>query len=376
MQRQLFFEGSTQGVAWRETPLPRLENDDDVLVRPLVVARCDLDRPYLFDRLPDLLELGLRSTMVDPAVLEHFGPHPFAPPFAVGHEFVAEVSKVGPAVTTLVPGDRVIASFQISCGRCSNCLHGTTANCGTVEQSSVFGFGPSGGGFGGAICDLMRIPFGNHMLLPVPAALPSKTAVAAGDNLCVAWQAVVPELRQRPGARVLVLGGGCPSIGLYAVGLAARHSQAYVDYVDVDRDEDAASRLALAERLGARRALSASRFRSAAAYDLCVDASGSGELLAQGLRALRHGGVCNNVALQFSLGATLPITPMYLRGVTLRCGWGDPRQAMTELLATLADESFDPCDVHLPSAAWSDAAEAWMQPYGKVIVEREPMLSP
>lgn len=370
MQAQLFFEGSDSGVAWREAPLPVLSADDDAIVRPLAVARCDFDVPYLRRRLHPLLRLGLKSRMVDVAVLDHFGPEPFAPPFPVGHEFVAEVVEVGPKVKKVRPGDRVTSAFQISCGRCGCCAAQLTSHCESVALTSVFGFGASGGNYGGAICERMRVPFADHMLVPVPPDLGSSTVVAAGDNLCVAWQSVAPELQRRPGARVLVLGGGCQSIALYAVGFACGYEAGEVDYVDAEDDELANERIAKAERLGARQAWRLRAFKAERRYDICVDASSSAEALGQGLRALGPEGVCSHVGILFGSAVQLPMFPMYMRNITLRAGWGQPRRDLEHALQAVASHRFDPRLVHDASVPWEDAASAWMMPGVKVVVER------
>ena len=68
------------------------------------------------------------------------------------------------------------------------------------------------------VADALRVPFADHMLVPVPAGVPPLRVAAASDNLADAWRSVVTPLRERPGGSVLVLGGGAKSIGLYAAG--------------------------------------------------------------------------------------------------------------------------------------------------------------
>src|SRR3954451_11254717 len=92
--RQLEILGA-HTVDWREAPAPALQGDGEALVRPLAVAMCDLDAVFLG------------------------GVIPIAEPFALGHECVAEVLEVGDAVSHVVPGDRVVVPFQISCGTCN-----------------------------------------------------------------------------------------------------------------------------------------------------------------------------------------------------------------------------------------------------------------
>ena len=82
---------------FREIPEPHLGGPLEVLVRPLAVALCDLDVAYIANLLPT------------------------SEPYAVGHEFTAEVVAVGDAVSRFSPGDLVTLPFQISCGACDRC---------------------------------------------------------------------------------------------------------------------------------------------------------------------------------------------------------------------------------------------------------------
>jgi len=122
-------------VRWRDVPQPRLPSSQAALVRPIAVATCDLDRPMGLGRTPILLPLHL------------------------GHECIAEVIEIGDEVATVQPGDRVVVPFQISCGTCASCVAGFTAHCVEVPPLSMYGFGLTGGLWGGAIADLMAVPY-------------------------------------------------------------------------------------------------------------------------------------------------------------------------------------------------------------------------
>lgn len=102
--RQLVFHGPDD-LRWEEVAEPRLEDDRDVLVRPVAVARCDLDAP---------IAMGL---------------YPMAGPFPMGHEMVGEVVDRGDAAGEVSIGDRVVVPFQISCGSCAACTRGFTGSC-------------------------------------------------------------------------------------------------------------------------------------------------------------------------------------------------------------------------------------------------------
>ncbi len=133
--RHLVFSGPGD-LAWQECPDPQLRGPRDALVRPLAVARCDLD---------PVIALGL---------------YPITPPFAMGHEMVGEIVDLGDSVTHLTLGERVIVPFQASCGDCAPCRRGLSNACVTVPPGTAFGLGPHGGvDLGGALADLVRVPF-------------------------------------------------------------------------------------------------------------------------------------------------------------------------------------------------------------------------
>jgi S-(hydroxymethyl)glutathione dehydrogenase/alcohol dehydrogenase len=52
------------------------------------------------------------------------GTLPQAVPAVLGHEAAGTVVTVGPGVTTVQPGAKVLLNWSPSCGRCWFCLHG------------------------------------------------------------------------------------------------------------------------------------------------------------------------------------------------------------------------------------------------------------
>mgnify|MGYP002016971134 CR=1 FL=1 len=68
-------------LAWIDSPSPQLASPDGAIVRPIASASCDLDRRLIA------------------------GATPFKPPFAIGHECVAEVLQTGENVRSVQRGD-------------------------------------------------------------------------------------------------------------------------------------------------------------------------------------------------------------------------------------------------------------------------------
>ena len=210
-------------VEWLEVPTPQIKGPGQALVRPIAVALCDLDQPTIR------------------------GETPIPGPIALGHESVAEVVEVGEGVSTVSPGDLVVVPFQISCGECPRCRAGLTGNCLSVPERSMYGFGPVvGGDWGGALSDLLRVPFADAMLVPLPDGVAPEHAASVCDNVVDGWRTVAPHLERTPGADVLIVAGGAHSISLYAVQTAVAMGAGSVSYVDADE-----SRLGKAAELGA-----------------------------------------------------------------------------------------------------------------------------
>lgn len=55
----------------------------------------------------------------------------------LGHECIGVVEKVGPTVTKVKPGDRVVSSFNIACGKCDYCKKKLFTSCEAANNSSV-----------------------------------------------------------------------------------------------------------------------------------------------------------------------------------------------------------------------------------------------
>jgi threonine dehydrogenase-like Zn-dependent dehydrogenase len=136
-------------LEWRDVPGPGVTADTDALVRPIAVGRCDLD-------LYIATGTGTRGRV-------------FLGPFAIGHEAVGVVMDAGKSAG-VVAGDTVVVSFQLSCGRCGNRRRGFTNACSAYPPRAAYGLKPSSGTeFGGAIAELMHVPFADHMLVKVPS---------------------------------------------------------------------------------------------------------------------------------------------------------------------------------------------------------------
>lgn len=366
-------------LEWREAAAPSLLSGGDALVRPIAAARCDLDNAFLLRDTSAAVRIGLALHILDPLVRETLGVPPFEGPFPYGHECVAEVVELGPDVEGFAVGDVVIVPFQLSCGHCGTCRLDLTAHCETDRTTPIraFGFGKVTGDLGGMVTDLFRVPNAAHMLVKVPVGISPASVASASDNIADGWRTVAPQLRARPGAPVLVLGGRAKSVSLYAAGAAVALGSERVDYLDTS-DE----RLRIAESLGARAIKlnkTYGRMRGSSAllksgYPIAVDGNGINGALDFAIRSLSAGGVCTTVFFHLRAGTPVPLWQMYVNGGTLKTGLANVRADLPDILETIRIGRLKPELVTTLQANWDDAPEALLDPSTKVVLVR-PRLS-
>ena len=345
--RQLEIVGAG-AVVWKEATAPRLEGDGEALVRPLVVAMCDLDAVFLSGAIP------------------------ITDAFPLGHECVAEVIEVGDAVRGVVPGDIVVVPFQISCGECAACAAGHTGSCRAVPRGSAYGMQPLGGAWGGALADVLRVPFADAMLVALPDDLDPVALASVADNVPDGYRAVAAPLAHAPGADVLVVGGWARSVGLYAAACAKALGAGRVVYADTD-----AGRLDRAAALGADPVAVPTGEDGAPAwpnklgrFGITVDASGHHAGLHAALRSTAADGTCTSVAIYFEPTTPVPLLEMYTRGCTLHTGRCHARALIPEVLALVADGRLDPALVTSAVVRFDDAESALAELPTKLILER------
>jgi threonine dehydrogenase-like Zn-dependent dehydrogenase len=294
---------------------------------------------------------------VDSSILAGHGPIP--PPFALGHECVARVVDVGDAVTHVGPGDLVVVPWAVSCGDCARCRAGLPTHCESVPHMAMFG-APIGGAWGGLFSDLVRVPWADAMLVPLPAGLDPVAMASASDNWPLAYRLVAPHLETRPGARVLVIARG--SIGLYVCDIARALGAADVLYVDPDP-----AHRAIAGTYGARTAEGIEPVHHG--FDLAVEATGRVDQLAVALRSLVPEGFCESAGNHFRPGE-LPLLEMYLTGVTLRVARDNVRAHLPEALALAGSGRVEPGRVVSAVFDWERLPEALPERHLKPVFVR------
>ena len=282
MKRMIFIAPGQ--LDWQDVPDPTIETEDQAIVKPLVMGRCDLDTLYVKGLMP--------MAMGD----------------AIGHEIIGEVVDLGDrAAKKFRVGDRVMVSAQISCGACRQCRRGETGRCEHVPFGASYGMGRDGD-FGGAVADLVRVPFATGMMARLPDNADLTTMIGLADMATDAWRAVGPQLDRCPGGSVLVMGAAVPVISLYSAGLAVCLGASRVVYVDEDEH-----RRDIARSYGAdAHAILESVERPV--FDIVVDAGMSEEKLRLAFAACGPAAQMTSVAPPFQT-PVLPLLDSYQKGL-------------------------------------------------------------
>jgi len=155
----------------------------------------------------------------------------------LGHEGVGVIDKVGSAVTSFKPGDRVLISCISACGKCEYCRKQMFSHCTT-------GGWILGNTIDGTQAEFVRIPYAETSLYPIPAGADEEALVMLSDILPTGFECGVLNGKVEPGSTVAIVGSG--PIGLAALLTAQFYSPAEIIMIDLDDN-----RLEVAKRFGA-----------------------------------------------------------------------------------------------------------------------------
>lgn len=213
----------THDVRVDTVPDPTIEHPTDAIIKVTSSGLCGSDL-HLYEVLGAYLDPG----------------------DVLGHEPMGVVEAVGPEVTHIAPGDRVVIPFNVSCGHCFMCGTGLQSQCETTQVheydtgASLLGFSKLYGQIPGGQAEYLRVPQAQYGPIKVPHGPPDDRFVFLSDVLPTAWQGVEYANVVGTDGTLLVLGLG--PIGEMATRIAQHRGVQRVLAVDLVPDRLARAR--------------------------------------------------------------------------------------------------------------------------------------
>ena len=296
-----------------DLPVPKA-GPGEIVIKTTMCTVCGSDMHFV-DELPNEVLVALA-----PGVLEPQG-------FPMGHEAVGTVHEVGPGVTRVQVGDRVISSCQFGCGTCTYCLRGDFSIC-TGGGRTLFG----------CQAEYFVAPYADVNVAKVPPEVSDEHAVLATDIMSTGFGAI-DRAELKLGDSVAIFAQG--PVGLCATAGARARGAGLIITV-----ESIPERIEMSKRLGANIVINPKEkdpvfeilnLTNMEGVDVTVEAVGTPATFDGATRAVRRGGTVSSVGLygpvpQLSM-FTMTHSFYHRRIVTTLCPAGHDR--MTHMLDIL-----------------------------------------
>lgn len=282
------------------------------LTRPMTVGELELDAPGPGEVLVDIAAAGVCHS--DLSVVDGARPRPV--PMLLGHEASGRVAALGPGVTDLALGQRVVMTFLPRCGQCPGCATGGRMPCGPGSVSN--GAGELLGG--GRRLSRDGVPVHHHLgvsafathavvdtrsVVALEDDVPADVAAVLGCAVLTGGGALLNAAPPEPGQSVMV-------VGLGGVGMAALLTAVALGRGDVVAVDGVAAKRHRARELGARTVLDPAELEaSGVRCDVVVEAAGSARAFEAALAATAPGGRTVTVGLPHP-DARASISPLQL----------------------------------------------------------------
>jgi threonine dehydrogenase-like Zn-dependent dehydrogenase len=366
---------SKHDVRVEEVSDPKILNRRDAIVKITSTAICGSDL-HLYN--------GFIPTMEKGDIL--------------GHEFMGEVVEVGSEVKNLSTGDRVVASFPISCGNCFFCQKQMFSLCENSNPNApiaqkLFGHSPAGiygyshmlGGFAGGQAEYARVPYADVGTIKIPEGMPDEKVLFLSDIFPTGYMAA-ENCDIQPGDTVAVW--GCGPVGQFAIASAKLLGAERV--IGIDRLSE---RLQMAsEKAGAAETVN---YEETDVYetlmeltgglgpDACIDAVGMEahmpgiigaydrvkqalmlesdrpHALRQAIMACRKGGTVSVPGVYGGFDDKIPLGSFVNKALTLKTGQTHVQRYMKPLLERIEKGEIDPSFVITHRMSLNDAPEGY-----------------
>jgi threonine dehydrogenase-like Zn-dependent dehydrogenase len=352
--KALTYQGA-KDVRVENVPDPRIEKRDDIILRVTATAICGSDLHLYRGKMP-----GLKDGDI------------------LGHEFMGIVEDVGPEVSRVKRGDRVVIPFVIACGECFFCAHEQFACCdGSMEVKSsalngkgisspppLFGYTHLFGGVPGGQAELVRVPKANAGPFVIPGSLADEQVLFLSDILPTGYQAVENGLVGE-GSTVAIFGAG--PVGLMAAASArmlgaekifmvdhhpyrlefARDTYGVIPINFDEVDDPARSIIDQTQHRGVDAAIDAVGFEAKGSTTETVLATlkieaGSGFVLRQCIAAARRGGVVSVPGVYAGWLQAFLFGDAFDKGLTFRMGQTHVHRLLPKLLDAIENGDLEP----------------------------------
>lgn len=336
---------------------PRILNPHDAIIKVTTAAICGSDL-HLYD--------GYIPTMQKGDIM--------------GHETMGEVVEVGPMVSTVNVGDKIVIPFDIACGHCSHCSDDEYSFCENTNPNAViadtmyahggsalFGYSHIYGGYAGGQAEFIRVPFVDTNSLVIPAGIPDEKVLFLSDIFPTGYMAAENANIKR-GDTVAIWGAG--PVGQMAIRSAFMLGAERV--ISIDHYE---GRLKMARDAGAETInfdegdgiLDEINYRTGGiGPDSCIDAVGleahgqtvtalldrvkaatfmatdRPDALRQAIQSCRKGGTVSIPGVYGGLLDKVPFGAAFGKGLTFKMGQTHTQKYMKPLLDRILKEEIDP----------------------------------
>ncbi len=232
------------------------------------------------------------------------------PPMVIGHEYVGEITALGPGVSDYAIGDIVSGEGHIVCGHCRNCRAGNGQWCKFTRSVGV--------DRDGAFAEYLCIPETN--VIRIPAGM-SEDIVSFFDAYGNATHTAT--MFDVVGEDVLITGAG--PIGMMAAGICRQNGARRVIVTDVNQ-----YRLDIAKKMGAHAVVNLKQDKledtmraqgMVEGFDVGLEMSGNGAALNQLLKSMRNGGKVALLGIA-GPGTVIDWNDVIFKGLTLQGIYG------------------------------------------------------
>jgi S-(hydroxymethyl)glutathione dehydrogenase / alcohol dehydrogenase len=271
---------------------------------PLTIESVDVDRPLGREVLVRTAATGVCHS--DLHVVDGNSRYPLDRPIVLGHEGAGVVEAVGPEVTSVGPGDHVVACLSGFCGSCAQCLSGHPNLCTGGAVARARSAPPRLSQHGQGLWAFAEIgSYAERMLLhensvvKVDADLPLDRAALVGCGVLTGVGAALRTAGLEAGQTAAVF--GCGGVGLSIV-QGARIGGAR-QIIAVDQFD---SKLEMAKRVGATHVVNSTHgdaveqvraLTGGAGVDHAFEAVGNAGLVRQAIESLAIRGTATIVGV-------------------------------------------------------------------------------